>query len=128
MTTTEQFDTYLAALRDTDTEPPYAPMSLLANEALLAGAKGEIDLNLVARVFLACRGLGPDGEWVGFKAAEEYWRGQAVPGDVAAARRAGRARSEKKAAAARANGKKGGRPKSVPTSGQKEDPCPSTKG
>jgi len=36
---------------------------------LAAVARGEIDLNLIAREELASRGLGLRGEWVGFKAA-----------------------------------------------------------
>lgn len=36
---------------------------------LAAAARGEIDLNDLARTELVARGLGPDGRWVGFDAA-----------------------------------------------------------
>ena len=38
---------------------------------LAAVARGEIDLNRIAREELAARGLGLNGEWVGFKAAHK---------------------------------------------------------
>lgn len=38
-------------------------------EVLTAAARGLVDLNLVARVELAARGLDTDGRWVGFEAA-----------------------------------------------------------
>jgi len=38
-------------------------------KVLAAVARGEIDLNRIAREELANRGLGLHGEWVGFKAA-----------------------------------------------------------
>lgn len=120
MTPTEQYDQYNAELRGSEKDPPYSPITLLDNQTLLAAAKGELDLNMVARVLVASRGIGPEGVWVGFKAAEEYWRGLAAPADITAARRAGSAKSEKKAAAARANGKKGGRKKNVQTFGQED--------
>lgn len=120
MTPAEQFDQATRALASQE-EPAYSAMSLLPTAALLAAATGELDLNVVARAYLAGRGLGPTGDWVGFPTATDYWRSQPAPGDIAAARRAGRARSEKKAAAARENGKKGGNwRKSVPTIGQEE--------
>lgn len=43
-----------------------APAKLLA-----AVARGEIDLNRIAREELASRGLGLNGEWVGFRTARE---------------------------------------------------------
>ena len=42
------------------------PTALLA-----AGARGELDLNRLARVELASRGLDLDGVWVGFERARE---------------------------------------------------------
>ena len=39
------------------------------SKVLAAAARGEIDLNLIAREEMASRGLGLYGEWVGFKAA-----------------------------------------------------------
>ena len=38
-------------------------------KVLAAVARGEIDLNRIAREELAARGLGLNGEWVGFQAA-----------------------------------------------------------
>ena len=40
-------------------------------KVLAAVARGEIDLNRIAREELASRGLGLRGEWVGFKAARK---------------------------------------------------------
>src|SRR3990172_8854823 len=40
-------------------------------KVLAAAARGEIDLNRIAREELASRGLGLHGEWVGFKAARK---------------------------------------------------------
>ena len=40
-------------------------------KVLAAVARGEIDLNRIAREELANRGLGLRGEWVGFKKARE---------------------------------------------------------
>ena len=46
-------------------------MQTALNKVLAAAARGEIDLNLVAKQTLAGRGLDLDGEWVGFKKAKE---------------------------------------------------------
>ncbi len=43
-----------------------APAKILA-----AVARGEIDLNQIAREELASRGLGRSGEWVGFEKARQ---------------------------------------------------------
>jgi len=40
-------------------------------KVLAAVARGEIDLNRIAREELAARGLGLHGEWVGFQKARE---------------------------------------------------------
>lgn len=40
-------------------------------EVLAAAARGEIDLNLLARQEMAARGLDAQGKWVGFKAASQ---------------------------------------------------------
>lgn len=40
-------------------------------KVLAAAARGEIDLNRIAREELANRGLGIHGEWVGFQAARK---------------------------------------------------------
>ena len=39
--------------------------------AVAAAARGELDLNRLARVELASRGLDRDGVWVGFERARE---------------------------------------------------------
>ena len=119
MKVAEQFDSIQAALRGPG-EPPYSAISLLGTQALLQAATGELDLNIVARAFLAGQGIGAKGEWVGFAEAAEYWRGLSAPGDIAAARRAGSAKSERKSEQARINGRK--RKKSVPTLGQEGEP------
>ena len=40
-------------------------------KVLAAVARGEIDLNLIAREEMAARGLDRDGKWVGFDKARE---------------------------------------------------------
>jgi hypothetical protein len=40
-------------------------------KVLAAAARGEIDLNRIAREELAARGLGLHGEWVGFQNARQ---------------------------------------------------------
>jgi hypothetical protein len=40
-------------------------------KVLAAVARGEIDLNLIAREELVSRGLGVQGEWVGFERARK---------------------------------------------------------
>ncbi len=40
-------------------------------KVLAAVARGEIDLNRIAREELANRGLGKNGEWVGFERARD---------------------------------------------------------
>ena len=40
-------------------------------KVLAAVARGEIDLNRIAREELAARGLGLNGEWVGFEKARQ---------------------------------------------------------
>ncbi len=44
-------------------------IQIAETKVLAAVARGEIDLNRIAREELANRGLGLHGEWVGFKAA-----------------------------------------------------------
>ena len=51
-------------------------------KVLAAVARGEIDLNRIAREELAARGLGLHGEWVGFKAARKV-HGVAVQVEMA---------------------------------------------
>lgn len=42
-------------------------------DILIAAARGDIDLNALARIELANRGLGMSGHWVGFKEAGNDW-------------------------------------------------------
>ncbi len=46
-------------------------IQIAETKVLAAVARGEIDLNLIAREELASRGLGLRGEWVGFQRARE---------------------------------------------------------
>jgi hypothetical protein len=41
-------------------------IQIALTKALAAAARGELDLNLLAREELASRGLDTQGEWVGF--------------------------------------------------------------
>ena len=44
-------------------------IQIAKTKVLLAIARGEIDLNRIAKEELAARGLGLNGEWVGFQKA-----------------------------------------------------------
>lgn len=44
---------------------------IAATKVLAAAARGEIDLNRIAKEELAARGLGLHGEWVGFQKARK---------------------------------------------------------
>lgn len=44
-------------------------IQIAKTKVLLAIARGEIDLNRIAKEELAARGLGLNGEWVGFEKA-----------------------------------------------------------
>ena len=46
-------------------------IQIAATKVLVAVARGEIDLNRIAREELANRGLGRNGEWVGFERARQ---------------------------------------------------------
>lgn len=46
-------------------------IQLMKNEVLAAVINGEIDLNEVARLEMASRGLDKKGAWVGFRKAAE---------------------------------------------------------
>ncbi len=50
--------------------PKYALQTIHA-DILAAAARGEIDLNTLARRELASRGLDDNGRWVGFREAEQ---------------------------------------------------------
>jgi hypothetical protein len=46
-------------------------IQIAPTKVLAAAARGEIDLNRIAREELASRGLGLNGEWVGFSGAKK---------------------------------------------------------
>lgn len=46
-------------------------IQIALTKVLAAVARGELDLNLLAREELAARGLDKQGEWVGFEAAKK---------------------------------------------------------
>ncbi len=48
-------------------------ISLMNSRTLSKVAKGEIDLNDLAREELACRGEDSNGFWVGFKNAKKHF-------------------------------------------------------
>ena len=56
-------------------------MQLMDSDLLVAAAKGDLDLNEVARWVLASRGIGESGRWVGF---DEAKRQMAVLSDATA--------------------------------------------
>lgn len=47
---------------------------LTHSDLLLQALRGEIDLLALARQEMANRGLGKNGEWVGFKQADKIWK------------------------------------------------------
>ncbi len=46
-------------------------MQLADTDMLAAVARGEVDLNAMARQILANRGMDQNGRWIGFEAARE---------------------------------------------------------
>lgn len=48
----------------------------VGRSVLLAAARGQVNLNLLARQELANRGYDKDGLWVGFKRARELYEGE----------------------------------------------------
>jgi len=53
------------------TEDEIGFIQIAQTKVLAAVARGEIDLNRIAREEMASRGLGLHEEWVGFKAARK---------------------------------------------------------
>lgn len=90
---------------------PWGEMQNLATAVLLDAATGKLDLALVARAILTCRGLDPEGKYIGYREARQVWRAKSHPGYAALGRRGGATISEKRLASNRANAKKGGRPR-----------------
>lgn len=62
--------------KDRYSSGPFTPdelrfIEIAPTKVLVAVARGEINLNRIARQALASRGLGLNGEWVGFQKARE---------------------------------------------------------
>lgn len=55
---------------DDDTVDRLGYLRKMDTELLLAAAKGEVDLNEIARWVVASRGIGANGAWVGFPEAK----------------------------------------------------------
>ncbi len=55
--------------KDFSFEETQGVIQLFTNEVLAAAARGEIDLNELARGELCNRGLDENGDWIGFDAA-----------------------------------------------------------
>ena len=47
-------------------------IQIALTKVLAAAARGELDLNLLAREELASRGLNDQGNWIGFDAAKKH--------------------------------------------------------
>jgi hypothetical protein len=56
---------------DAFTEDELGFMQLADSKVLAAAARGELDMNALAREYLAARGQGLNGEWVGFERARQ---------------------------------------------------------
>ena len=60
--------------KEMQTEADRGPLPLADNEWLAAVATGRLDIAGLVGVEMANRGLGPEGNWVGFEAAGELLR------------------------------------------------------
>ena len=47
-------------------------IQIALNKVLAAAARGELDLNRLAKEELAARGLNDQGNWIGFDAAKKH--------------------------------------------------------
>lgn len=56
-----------------DHKNPDYMFQTIDTELLVKAANGEIDVMERIRKELACRGLGRNGEWIGFDKAKELW-------------------------------------------------------
>jgi len=54
----------------TDEQNPRYALQVIHADILASAARGELDLNALARRELASRGLDQNGQWVGFREAE----------------------------------------------------------
>ena len=57
-----------------DDDNPYYAFSLLSNEMLSKFIKGEYDAIHIAKVELSSRGYDLEGNWVGMKGSEQYFK------------------------------------------------------
>lgn len=80
-TTTAIHANLLARLENNDDDAidEFGHIRMLSRDTLLAAALGDIDLNDIARFFMADSGYDREGCWVGFDAAKRAW----TAGDVA---------------------------------------------
>lgn len=64
---------YFAAMKsNADALQDKIPLGLMSNAVLAQVVRGELDLNLLARVeLLAGRGYDENGKWIGFQAGRE---------------------------------------------------------
>lgn len=67
--TTREMMTRLRAFDDEATEK-LGGMTLMDTDILLAAAEGKVDLNQIAALLVASRGIGRKGAWVGHLEAE----------------------------------------------------------
>lgn len=73
-TATRRADEIIERLRDANDDKVHELLghfTMTSNQLLVLAARGEVDLNRLAKGLLAGRGLGRDGEWVGFDRARE---------------------------------------------------------
>lgn len=61
--------------QDDDMVDKLGYIGMLDSDLLAAAARGDVDLNEIARWNMASRGLGRHGEWVGFPEAKRIWMG-----------------------------------------------------
>jgi hypothetical protein len=60
-----------AAGREFSIDYDYGHISLMSTDFLAAVARGEVDMNELAKRTLANRGYGPNCEWLGFEGARQ---------------------------------------------------------
>lgn len=65
-----------AAIRNDETAEKLCAMGMLPIEVLVKIATGEINAQALAAAYVAARGLGKDGKWVGFYNADKFWSGK----------------------------------------------------
>lgn len=61
---------------DNTLDPTEGYIQTIPTAVLAAAARGEIDLNHLAKLELACRGLDLNGKWIGFEQAGKLYQAQ----------------------------------------------------